>query len=131
MAEQKISLFDLLNLSISSPGQGAVNFRAMYTLLNCILKHLDICDVTVGWNETVPCDSSPVPQKESEEHGQSHKEQSAAQKGQPGSEAPQGTAPSGSGAGGQGTLQEEDFTEVRPGMTSPLCPFFLSFTVKF
>ncbi|XP_056399860.1 translation initiation factor IF-2-like [Hyla sarda] len=40
-----IHLFDLANLATGTPG--AVNFRALHTLLHVILKHLDIQDVQI------------------------------------------------------------------------------------
>ncbi|XP_055079750.1 glutamine-rich protein 2 [Periophthalmus magnuspinnatus] len=64
MADENISLYDLLNLSISSPRQGLVNFRAMYTLLHSILRQLGIRDITVSFSDTSPGESTLEPQTE-------------------------------------------------------------------
>uniref|UniRef100_A0AAV2KCL2 DUF4795 domain-containing protein n=1 Tax=Knipowitschia caucasica TaxID=637954 RepID=A0AAV2KCL2_KNICA len=67
MAEKDISLYDLLNLSISSPGQGAVNFRAMYALLNSILRQLDLREVTVSAEDFTPGESGAEAGREEEQ----------------------------------------------------------------
>ncbi|KAJ0058529.1 hypothetical protein NL108_016381 [Boleophthalmus pectinirostris] len=66
MADEDISLYNLLNLSITSPGQGTVNFRALYALLHGILRQLDLRDITVSFSDTGPQKSPPEPRTEAE-----------------------------------------------------------------
>nr|XP_033944407.1 glutamine-rich protein 2 isoform X1 [Pseudochaenichthys georgianus] len=51
---ENISLVDLLNLAIGTPSKGAVNFSALYALLNSILRQLDIREVKTEWTDTSP-----------------------------------------------------------------------------
>ncbi|KAK7938749.1 hypothetical protein WMY93_002075 [Mugilogobius chulae] len=48
-------------------GQGSVNFRAMYTLLNGILKQLDLRDITVTFSNASPEESAPEPGRDEEQ----------------------------------------------------------------
>ncbi|XP_033998705.1 extracellular matrix-binding protein ebh [Trematomus bernacchii] len=56
---ENISLVDLLNLAIGTPSKGAVNFSALYALLNAILRQLDIREMKTGWTDTSPRDGPP------------------------------------------------------------------------
>ncbi|KAK1878267.1 Extracellular matrix-binding protein ebh [Dissostichus eleginoides] len=56
---ENISLVDLLNLAIGTPSKGAVNFSALYALLNAILRQLDIRELKTGWTDTSPRDGRP------------------------------------------------------------------------
>ncbi|XP_034062019.1 uncharacterized protein LOC117539799 isoform X2 [Gymnodraco acuticeps] len=51
---ENISLVDLLNLAIGTPSKGAVNFSALYALLNAILRQLDIRELKTEWTDTSP-----------------------------------------------------------------------------
>ncbi|XP_041812331.1 uncharacterized protein LOC121620367 [Chelmon rostratus] len=54
MSEETISLYDLLNLSIGTPQQGAVNFSALHALLHAVLRQLDIREMKTRWRDTPP-----------------------------------------------------------------------------
>ncbi|XP_010770570.1 uncharacterized protein [Notothenia coriiceps] len=56
---ENISLVDLLNLAIGTPSKGAVNFSALYALLNAILRQLNIRELKTGWTDTSPRDGTP------------------------------------------------------------------------
>ncbi|XP_063759396.1 uncharacterized protein LOC134877720 isoform X2 [Eleginops maclovinus] len=56
---ENVSLVDLLNLAIGTPQKGAVNFSALYALLNAILRQLDIREMKTGWTDTSPRDGLP------------------------------------------------------------------------
>lgn len=52
MSGESISLYDLLNVSIGTPQEGAVNFSALHALLHAVLKQLDIQQVKIRWGST-------------------------------------------------------------------------------
>ncbi|XP_056257211.1 glutamine-rich protein 2 isoform X2 [Seriola aureovittata] len=57
MSEDNITLYDLLNLSIGTPQQGAVNFSALHPLLHAVLKHLGIREMRIRWSDSTPGDA--------------------------------------------------------------------------
>ncbi|XP_029014136.1 glutamine-rich protein 2 isoform X3 [Betta splendens] len=54
MSEENISLYELLNLAIGTPHEGAVNFSALHSLLFAVLRQLDLVEVRTGWRESAP-----------------------------------------------------------------------------
>ncbi|XP_026220330.1 glutamine-rich protein 2 isoform X3 [Anabas testudineus] len=56
MSEDSISLYDLLNLAIGTPQQGAVNFSALHSLLVAVLRQLDIREAKTRWRDSSPGD---------------------------------------------------------------------------
>lgn len=56
MSEDNISLYDLLNLAIGTPQQGAVNFSALHSLLVAVLRQLDIREAKTRWRDSSPGD---------------------------------------------------------------------------
>ncbi|XP_070703471.1 glutamine-rich protein 2-like [Pempheris klunzingeri] len=59
MSEGNISLYDLLNLSIGAPQQGAVNFSALHALLHAVLGQLGVREMKTRWTDTPPGEGRP------------------------------------------------------------------------
>ncbi|GAA6222134.1 uncharacterized protein LOC108878092 isoform X5 [Lates japonicus] len=57
MSEENITLFDLLNLSIGTPQQGAVNFSALHALLHAVLRQLGVRELKIQWRNSHPGDA--------------------------------------------------------------------------
>ncbi|XP_071322262.1 glutamine-rich protein 2-like isoform X4 [Trachinotus anak] len=57
MSEDSVTLFELLNLSIGTPQQGAVNFSALHALLHAVLRTLGIREMKIRWSDPLPGDS--------------------------------------------------------------------------
>lgn len=49
-------MYDLLNLAIGTPQQGAVNFSALHSLLLAVLRQLDIRELKTRWRDSPPGD---------------------------------------------------------------------------
>lgn len=103
MSEERLSLYDLLNVSIGTPQVGAVNFSALHALLHAVLKQLDIQQVKIRWRSTAPGDRHPdaaVAVTASEEDLQAgegqdiHQGNNGEQEVQPGTEQQEGIAAS-------------------------------------
>lgn len=97
-----MSLLDLLNLSIGSPQKGAVNFNALQVLLYEVLRHLDLQEVTVRWED------APLGHRHSEEGATTGKELQA------------GTEPQQQTFGSRIRSCEDGVTEVRSAV-KPAC----------
>lgn len=130
MSEENISFYDLLDLSIGTPQDGAVNFSALHALLRAVLTQLDIRERRTRWRGASP-GGAPLGLDPQAEEGECWvRGDPEEQEVQPGAEVQVGSGSSAS-ASSQRTLRsriqtcEDDVSKVRSTFISPNQRFFL------
>lgn len=104
MSDERISLYDLLNVSIGTPQVGAVNFGALHALLHAVLEQLDIQQVKTRWRSAAPGDRRP--------------DAVAAEEDLQAGEGPGGGRGSNGGREDRGGTEQQERNEAAPSPTS-------------